>query len=181
MKRLTRYFNSGKLCLADWSEQEAINKLGELEDVVEELDRLRNQLELSQIENMQLKQAQKQLAVSELEILFYKLQKKKYTTIFGNQEEPIQVLERSQVLDYINKKIKELGGGEKEQLTAEIEKTICNTVRKLVSDFMFDLISWSDYNLAKKEYTISFEHFKRLCDYYAYEYPLKVGFKNDTK
>lgn len=70
---------------------------------------------------------------------------------------------------------------EKEQLTAEIEKTISNTVRKLVSDFVFDLISWSDYNLAKKEYAISFEHFKRLCDYYAYEYPLKVGFKNDTK
>lgn len=35
MKRLTRYFNSGKLCLADWSEQEAVNKLGELENVLE--------------------------------------------------------------------------------------------------------------------------------------------------
>lgn len=35
MKRLTRYFNGGKLCLADWSEQEAVNKLGELEDVLE--------------------------------------------------------------------------------------------------------------------------------------------------
>ena len=33
-------------------------------DVVEELDRLRNQLELSQIENIQLKQAQNQKAIS---------------------------------------------------------------------------------------------------------------------
>ena len=70
---------------------------------------------------------------------------------------------------------------EKEQLTAKIKETNLIEVKKLVSDFVFDLISWSDYNLAKKEYAISFEHFKRLCDYYAYEYPLKVGFKNDTK
>lgn len=38
-------------------------------DVVEELDKLRNQLELLQKENQQLKQSQKQLAISELEKL----------------------------------------------------------------------------------------------------------------
>ena len=57
-----------------------------------------------------LKKTQKEFAVSRLEELFYGLQEEKYTTIFGNQEEPIQVLERSQVLDYINNRIEQLKG-----------------------------------------------------------------------
>ena len=57
-----------------------------------------------------IKKTQKEFAVSRLEELFYGLQEEKYTTIFGNQEEPIQVLERSQVLDYINNRIEQLKG-----------------------------------------------------------------------
>mgnify|MGYP006978914041 CR=1 FL=1 len=57
-----------------------------------------------------LKETQKEFAVSRLEELFYGLQEEKYTTIFGAQEEPIQVLERSQVLDYINNRIEKLKG-----------------------------------------------------------------------
>ncbi len=60
-----------------------------------------------------LKETQKEFAVSRLEELFYGLQKEKYTTIFGAQEEPIQVLERSQVLDYINNRIEKLKGEQK--------------------------------------------------------------------
>lgn len=60
-----------------------------------------------------LKETQKEFAVSRLEELFYGLQEEKYTTIFGAQEEPIQVLERSQVLDYINNRIEKLKGESK--------------------------------------------------------------------
>lgn len=60
-----------------------------------------------------LKETQKEFAVSRLEELFYSLQEEKYTTIFGAQEEPIQVLERSQVLDYINNRIEKLKGESK--------------------------------------------------------------------
>lgn len=55
----------------------------------------------------------KEFAVSRLEELFYGLQEEKYATIFGAQEEPIQVFERSQVLDYINNRIEKLKGESK--------------------------------------------------------------------
>ena len=70
---------------------------------------------------------------------------------------------------------------EKEQLTAKIKETSLIAVKKVVNDFIQNFILWSTYNLGKKEYLISCKDFKLLCDYYAYEYPLKVGFKNDTK
>lgn len=108
MKRLTRYFNSGKLCLADWSEQEAINKLGELEDVVEELDRLRNQLELSQIENMQLKQAQKQLAISELEKVKTKFNSKRPIDELASEVGIELGYTSTQINNFVENKIKEL-------------------------------------------------------------------------
>ncbi len=60
-----------------------------------------------------LKETQKEFAVSRLEELFYGLQEEKYATIFGAQEEPIQVFERSQVLDYINNRIEKLKGESK--------------------------------------------------------------------
>ena len=61
----------------------------------------------------QLKQSQKQLAISELEKVFYGLQRMKYITVFDNYGEPVQVWEKWQVLDYINNHIRELKGERK--------------------------------------------------------------------
>ena len=70
---------------------------------------------------------------------------------------------------------------EKEQLTAKIKETNLIEVKKVINDFIQNFIFWSTYNLGKKEYLISSKDFRFLCDYYVNEYPLKVGFKNDTK
>lgn len=78
-------------------------------DVVEELDRLRNQLELSQKENQQLKQSQKQLAIEELRhIKEYILINDKY-----DEEAGCNIIETFDLLEDIRDRIEKLGGEEK--------------------------------------------------------------------
>lgn len=58
----------------------------------------------------QLKQSQKQLAINELEKIFYGLQGINRTTIFDNHNEPVQIMEVCEVLDYVNRQVNKLKG-----------------------------------------------------------------------
>ena len=64
-------------------------------------------------QNQQLKQTQNQKAIEVLTDILVNLCSK-YSTIFGNHNEPIRVLDVEQISDFINNRIKKLRGEENE-------------------------------------------------------------------